>query len=175
MQTKTAGKETLGDPLYRKTHLTIKKVTEDIEREFHFNTAVAALMEMVNEMYDYISKGIAEEKLPVLKFAIETLVLLISPFAPHFSEELWEILGNKSSIANASWPEYDPEAIVASQIELVIQVNGKVKSKLMISAALSDEDIKKKALEETKIKDILFNRAVKKVFVVKGKLVNIVI
>jgi leucyl-tRNA synthetase len=172
---KPAGSEARGDKLYRKTHLTIKKVTEDIEREFHFNTAIAALMEMVNEMYDYTSNGVTEKKLAVLRSAIDALTLLISPFAPHFAEELREALGTRISIANAKWPEYDPEAIVASEITVVVQVNGKVRSKLVLPAGTPDKDIEAAALADPKVREFTDGKAPKKVIVVQGKLVNVVV
>jgi len=136
---KPAGLEARGDKLYRKTHLTIKKVTEDIEREFHFNTAVAALMEMVNEMYEYTAPGVVSDKLPVLRAAIDALTRLIAPFAPHFAEELWQALGGKGTIANAAWPQHDPGAIVATEIVVVVQVNGKVRSKLVFPVGTPDK------------------------------------
>jgi leucyl-tRNA synthetase len=173
---KPAGPEARGDTLYRKTHFTIKKVTEDIEREFHFNTAIAALMELVNEMYDYSSENFnGTRQGPVLRFAIDSLILLISPFAPHFSEELWESLGNKESIANASWPQHDPEALVASEITVVVQVNGKVRSKLTLPAGASDKDIEAAALADPKVKEFTNGKSPKKVIVVQGKLVNVVV
>ncbi len=172
---KPAGPEAKGDSLYRKTHITIKKVTDDIEREFHFNTAVAALMEMVNEMYDYTANGVAEDKLPVLRAAIETLTLLISPLAPHVAEELWEALGHAPSIANAPWPQYDPGAIVASEVTVVVQVNGKVRSKLTLPAGTSDTVIEAAALADPKVKEYTNGKPPKKVIVVQGKLVNIVV
>jgi leucyl-tRNA synthetase len=177
LKVKTAAREAQGDPLYRKTHLTIKKVTEDIEREFHFNTAIAALMEMVNEMYDYTSGGEMSynKQLPVLRSAIEALTLLIAPFAPHFAEELWEALGMTGSIANASWPEYDPQAIVAAEVTVVVQVNGKVRSKLMLPAGLSDKEIEAAALADPKVKEHTNGKAPKKVIIVQGKLVNVVV
>jgi leucyl-tRNA synthetase len=174
MKVKPAGKEAKGDPLYRKTHITIKKVTEDIEREFHFNTAVAALMEMVNEMYDYIADGVADDKLPVLRSAVETLTLLISPFAPHFAEELWETLGNAASIGHAVWPQYDPEAVVATEVTVVVQVNGKVRAKITVPQGLEDHEIRERTMNEHKVKEIVEGKVIKKIFVVKGKLVNIV-
>jgi leucyl-tRNA synthetase len=175
IKVKPAGKGTEGDTLYRKTHITIKKVTEDIEREFHFNTAVAALMEMVNEMYDYVSDGVNDRQLPVLRLAIDALTLLIAPFAPHFAEELWMSLGNRTGIANASWPQYDPEAIAASEITVVVQVNGKVRSKLTLPAGTPDKDIEAAALADSKVKEFMGNKAPKKVIVVQGKLVNVVL
>jgi leucyl-tRNA synthetase len=170
-----AGPEARGDRLYRKTHLTIRKVTEDMERDFHFNTAIAALMEMVNEMYDYSSGNMDKKRLSVLRSAIDTLTLLIAPFAPHFADEVWESLGNKGTIANAAWPQYDPEAIVVSEITVVVQVNGKVRSKLTLPAGISDKDIEAAALADPKVKEFTSGKAPKKVIVVQGKLVNVVV
>jgi leucyl-tRNA synthetase len=172
---KPAGAEARGDALYRKTHLTIKKVTEDIEREFHFNTAIAALMEMINEMYDYTSNGVAPEKLSVVRAAMDALAPLISPFAPHFAEELWEALGGAGTIADAPWPRYDPEAIKESEITVVVQVNGKVRNKLTLPAGASDGEMEAAALADPKVREFMDNRKPKKVIVVRGKLVNVVV
>jgi leucyl-tRNA synthetase len=174
---KPARAEARGDRLYRKTHLTIKKVTEDMEREFHFNTAIAALMEMVNEMYDYTSGGAMNDnkQLSVLRSAIDALTLLISPFAPHFAEELWAALGNKAGIANAAWPQYDPDVIAASEVVVVVQVNGKVRSKLTFPAGTSDKDVEAAALSDPKVREFTNNKQPKKVIVVPGKLVNVVV
>jgi leucyl-tRNA synthetase len=174
-KSRPAGAEARGDKLYRKTHLTIKKVTEDIEREFHFNTAIAGLMEMVNEMYDYTAGGIGEKQLPVLRSAVDALTVLISPFAPHFAEELWRALDNPSSIAAASWPEHAPQAIVASEITVVVQVNGKVRSKLVLTAGASDQEIEAAALADPKVRDFTNGKPPRKVIVVQGKLVNVVV
>jgi leucyl-tRNA synthetase len=170
-----AGPGARGDILYRKTHLTIKKVTEDIEREFHFNTAIAALMEMVNELYDYTSNGVTNEALPVVRAAIDALTLLLAPFAPHFAEELWESLGGKGTIANAAWPQHDPAAIVATEIVVVVQVNGKVRSRLTLPAGISDKEIEAAALADAKVMELSAGRSPKKVIVVQGKLVNVVV
>ncbi len=171
-----AGPQFRGDKLYRKIHLTIKKVTEDIEREFHFNTAIAALMEMVNEMHDYTSSGFSPSRQgPVLRAAIDALTLLISPFAPHFAEELWASLGGKGTIANVAWPQYDPDAIVATEITIVVQVNGKVRSKLTVPAGTSGKDIEAAALADSKVKEFMNGKSPKKVIVVQGKLVNVVV
>jgi leucyl-tRNA synthetase len=172
---KSAGVEARGDKLYRKTHLTIKKVTEDIDREFHFNTAIAALMEMVNEMYDYVSGGVTEKQLPVLRSSIDALTLLISPFAPHFAEELWECIGNEASIANARWPQYDPDAIIAAEVNIVVQVNGKVRSKLTLPAGTDDREMEAAALADLKVKEHMQGKVPRKVIVVQGKLVNVVV
>jgi leucyl-tRNA synthetase len=171
-----AGSAAKGDSLFRKTHLTIKKVTEDIERQFQFNTAIAAMMELVNEMYDYTSGGKLSynTQLPVLRSAIEALTLLISPFAPHFAEEIWGALGNAGTVAQASWPAFDPAAIVATEVTVVVQVNGKVRSKLTLPAGTSDKDIEIAALADPKVKEHLAGKAPKKVIVVQGKLVSVV-
>jgi leucyl-tRNA synthetase len=164
-----------GDPLFRKTHQTIKKVTEDIERQFQFNTAIAAMMELVNMMYEYATGDVPEGKLPVMRAALETLTLLLAPFAPHVAEELWEALGHRTSIARVSWPVHDPEALAATEVTVVVQVNGKVRSKLVLPAGLADGEIERAALEDAKLKEYLGGKAPRKVIVVQGKLVNVVV
>jgi leucyl-tRNA synthetase len=159
--------------LYRKTHQTIKRVTNDIEREFHFNTAVAGLMELVNEIASF-EPG-TDEDWASLRFALERTLLLLSPFAPHLAEELWEAMANKPSIFEEKWPDWDEEIAKEERIELVIQVNGKLKSKLLIPIGITDDEIKKMALQEPKINDIIGGKTIRKVIVVKGKLVNIVL
>ena len=159
--------------LYRKTHQTVKKVTTDIEREYHFNTAIAGMMELVNEITSF-EPGSEEDK-AVFRFAIEQLLLLLSPFSPHIAEELWAAIGNKPSIFEHSWPVWDEEAAKEEQIELVIQVNGKLRSKVMISVGMSDDEVKKTALADQRIQEIIGESEIRKVLVVKGKLVNIVI
>jgi leucyl-tRNA synthetase len=159
--------------LLRKTHQTMKRVTTDIEREYHFNTAVAALMELVNEIVS--SEPRTDEDWVAFRFAIERALLLLSPFAPHVAEELWEVLGNKPSIFEEKWPDWDEEVAQEERIELVIQVNGKLRSKLLIPLGITDEEIKEMALQEPKIKDIVSIKPIKKIIIVKGKLVNIVI
>jgi leucyl-tRNA synthetase len=159
--------------LYRKTHQTIKRVTNDIEREFHFNTAVAGLMELVNELASF--DPCSDEDWASQRFGLEKTLLLLSPFAPHIAEELWEALGNRPSIFEERWPDWDEEIAKEEKIELVIQVNGKVRSRLLILPGISDAEIKEMALQEPKIKDTIGSRTIKKVIVVKGKLVNIVL
>lgn len=160
-------------PLYRKTHQTIKKVTTDIEREYHFNTAIAALMELANEITAFEPKN--DEEWSILKFAIEQLLLLLSPFSPHISEELWDALGNKPGISEQKWPEWDDEAAKEDVIELVVQVNGKLRSKINIAAGIPDDEIKKIAFEDNRVREIIGGKTIKKVIIVRGKLVNIVI
>lgn len=163
----------LASSLLRKTHQTIKRVTTDIEREFHFNTAIASLMELVNEISSFEPSNDDEYK--VLRYSIMTTLLLLSPFCPHITEELWEAIGFKPSILEQRWPEWDEAIAKEEEIELVIQVNGKVRSKLMIPPGLEDAKIKELALNDHKAKTFIEGKTIKKVFVVKGKLVNIVV
>lgn len=163
--------------LLRKTHQTIKRVTIDIEREFHFNTAIAALMELVNEIsgFEKVDREAHNEDLYVLRYSIVTTLLLLSPFCPHITEELWEAIGCKPSILEQRWPEWDETIAREEELELVIQVNGKVRSKVMIPAGLGDEKIKGLALNDQKIRTFIEGKAIKNIIVVKGKLVNIVV
>jgi len=161
--------------LYRKSHQTIKKVTGDIEDRFHFNTAISAIMELVNMMYsveefDKISQGPS-----VMRFAMETTVLLISPIVPHFAEELWENMDHEPSILNVAWPRYREDALSTDEILVVIQVNGKLRGKFTVDAGADDDMIKKTALSNPSARKFIKNKTIKKVIVVKKKLVNIVV
>jgi leucyl-tRNA synthetase len=163
----------LATALLRKTHQTIQRVSTDIEREYHFNTAIAALMELVNEISAFQPRG--DEDGAVLKHSIGTALLLLCPFAPHIAEELWEALGNRPSIFDQEWPQWNEETAREEQVELVIQINGKVRAKVMVPQGLPDEEIKRRTMEESKIREILGDKTIQKIFVVKGKLVNIVL
>jgi leucyl-tRNA synthetase len=158
--------------LLRKTHQTIKKVTNSIEKDYHFNTAIAALMELINETLSFKSSG---DNSAVLKFSIKNVVLLISPFAPHFAEELWKEMGKEKSILHEAWPAWDEETAKEEEIELVVQINGKLRAKVMVPAGLDDETIREKAFSDLKIKEQIEGKQLKKVIVVKSKLVNIVV
>ncbi|NLM04632.1 MAG: leucine--tRNA ligase [Clostridiales bacterium] len=155
-------------------HKTIKRVTEDLEERFNFNTAVSAIMELVNALYKY--KEIDKKLINGLLFkeAIETVIILLSPFAPHITDELWYKIGNKNSVYLQEWPKYDKKAIVRDEIEIVVQINGKVRDKLIVSSDISKEEIEKEAMNSDRIKDLLKDRDVKKVIVVPKKLINIV-
>jgi len=159
--------------LYRKTHQTIKKVTTDIDRRLQFNTAIAAMMELFNEVSAFMPE--TDDDWAVLRFSIMNMLLMLSPFTPHLTEELWEVIGEKRSILERQWPRWDEEAAMEEEIELVIQVNGKVRAKTTAPAGLDDQTIREKALGEPKIKKFIDGRTVRKVIVVKGKLVNIVV
>jgi leucyl-tRNA synthetase len=159
--------------LLRKTHQTIKKVTDDIEKDYHFNTAIAALMELINEISSFSPDS--DEDSAVVMTAIRNMLLMLAPFAPHICEELWADIGCAPGIFSHPWPACDESLAKDDEIELVVQVNGKLRAKLVAPAGLSDEGAKKMALDDLKIMEILKGRDLVKVVVVQGKLVNIVI
>ncbi len=158
--------------LRQKTHKAIKKVGEDIER-FHFNTAISAIMELVNALYQSKSNEDPVAR-SVFREAIETVTLLLSPFVPHIAEELWEALGQAESIIKTPWPDYDREAVVEEEILVVIQVNGKVRDRVIVPASMGDEEIKGVALERDKIRRFIQEKTVQKIVLVPKKLINIV-
>ncbi|MDP2992341.1 MAG: class I tRNA ligase family protein, partial [Deltaproteobacteria bacterium] len=161
--------------LHRKIHQTIKKVGSDIEDRFHFNTAISAVMELVNDAYSVVSLGDKNSQtLAVLRLAIETVIISLSPFAPHIAEELWQTMGHKELLSSASWPSYDEEAARQEKIELVVQVNGKVRSRIEVDAGQGESEIKEAALSDLRIKEWIKEKEIKKVIVVGNKLVNIV-
>ncbi len=161
--------------LYAKAHQTIKKVTEDIENSFHFNTAISAVMELVNAMYAGDLDSDDTELKSVAAFCMETVVLLLSPIVPHFAEELWEKMGHEPSIVDEPWPEYRKDALVTDEILVVVQVNGKLRSKFTIAADSDDEALKELALADEAVQRHINDKPVKKIIVVKKKLVNIVV
>lgn len=165
IQEKISRQEIVNNKLNNLIHKTIKKVGEDIEN-FRFNTAVSALMILANEMDK-------QENIQITNFQI--LIILLSPFAPHLAEELWEKLGHKESIFKEEWPEYDSKMIKDEEVELVIQVNGKVRDKITVSADISEEKAKKIAVESEKIKKYIEKKEIKKIIFIKGKLISIVI
>lgn len=153
------------DVLKTLMHQTIKKIGEDID-ELKFNTAVAQLMIFANQLEKM-------EKIPMKYF--ETFIILISPFAPHITEEIWQNLGRKKSIHITNWPEYDSKSIIDKRIELVIQINGKLRDKIMVPSDISEVEAKKIALGSEKIQKWLEGKEPRKVIFVKGKLVSVVI
>jgi len=159
--------------LVRKTHQTIKKVTNDIGVEQQFNTAVAALMEMFN-VFNATELDPVKDA-PVIKFAVKSMVLLMAPMTPHFSEELWEMLGNKDSIFKAKWPSYDDALTVEDSVEFVIQVNGKIRDKVKLELNAAQEKAEAAAFASDKVLEWTKGKeTVKKIFV-PNKLLNIVV
>ncbi len=157
------------------THRTVKKVTQDVER-FSFNTAIAAIMELVNTNFKYNeSKNRAARNGEVLRETTEKLVLLLSPFAPHIAEELWEKMRGKKSIYLQAWPSYDEELAKAPEITLVVQVNGKVRDRIKVPADITEDEMREVALSSEKVKKYTEGKEIVKVITVPGKLVNLVV
>lgn len=158
--------------LRRKTHETIAKVSDDIERRFTFNTAIASMMELFNDVAKF--DDTSGQGKAVVHEAYSALVRLLSPFTPHITHELWEQLGYQTALINEAWPEVDEEALVRDSLKLVVQVNGKLRSSIEVSASASKEDCEAAALADENVKKFTDGNTVRKVIVVPGKLVNIV-
>ncbi len=152
---------------------TIKKVTDDVGGRFSFNTAISSIMELVNELYKY--KELEDANQNFMKKAIDTLVIILSPFTPHICEEMWQTLDGTKTLTEVSWPTYDEAALVKDTVEIVVQVNGKLKEKLNVANNLTREELEKTALSDDKVKALTEGKNVVKVIAVPNKLVNIVI
>jgi leucyl-tRNA synthetase len=180
--------------LRRKTHDTIRRVTADIEERQQLNTAVSAMMELVNQLYAFSERtttgapgrrtdedvahvGVAERKetICVVREAIDALVRLLSPFAPHTAEEIWERLGHETPLAAAVWPAYDAAVAKADAIVVPVQVNGKVRSRLTVSADTSEQELERLALADPAVQTHTTGKTVKKVVVARGRLVSLVV
>lgn len=166
------------DELLRERHRVVGKVIDDFARN-NFNTAIAAIMELVNATGDYLRKNSAEDRAANAELAVfdkevaEVIVKLLAPMAPHWAEELWrDVLGNETSVHKEAWPEFDPNAAKASEVELAVQVNGKVKAKITVAADAAEDAIRETALEA--IADATAGKDIKKVIVIPGRLVNVV-
>jgi leucyl-tRNA synthetase len=167
-----------GRAFRRVIHETIRRVTDDIEREFHFNTAIAAIMELFNALQAYeqaAPEGSADpERTALLREATETLLLLLGPFCPHVTEELWSRLGHAESLFRQRWPEADPAALQKTEVTVVVQVDGKVRGRLLVDVDAADDRIRQLALDDDRVKPWVGQRRVEKVVVVPNRLVNIV-
>lgn len=166
--------------LVRKLHQTIKRVTEAIEDNYHFNTSIAGNMELINDVYDFRNNVLGTEKestesQKVFGEVLRNIVIMLSPFVPHFCDELWEAMGEEGFLFNASWPEYDEKLTVADEITMAIQVNGKVRGSISVERTASKEDIEKMALAVENVQKHTEGKTVAKVIVVPGKIVNIVV
>ena len=180
--------------LRRKTHDTIRRVTADIEGRQQLNTAVSALMELVNELYLFSEKTVTGgpsrrtdedvehagqvermETICVVREAAEALVKMLAPFAPHTAEELWERLGNETGLTTAPWPAFDPEVAKAEEIVVPVQVNGKVRSRLTVPAETTEQELERLALADATIRSHIAGKKIAKVVVARGRLVSIVV
>jgi leucyl-tRNA synthetase len=159
-----------------KMHQTIKKVSEDIDKRLRLNTAISSLMELFNmiKREAEIQEG-SEIHLGVCQEALETLIILLSPFAPHICEELWEITGHSTHLARFPWPEYDPELAKEETVTIVVQVNGKLRDKFEVERDLPEEDVKEIALGLDRIQALVGEREIRKLIYIKNKIVNIVV
>jgi leucyl-tRNA synthetase len=175
-----SGKEPLPEELkdlHRKTHQTIRKVSNDIEDRFHFNTAISAVMELVNEIQKALAGDERQADLawPVIKEAVEATILLLSPVVPHITEELWKMLGHEDLLLKVPWPSYRNEALEVARRLIVLQVNGKVRDRIEVPASFTEKEIKDAALSSERVLGFIARKPVKKVIVVGQKLVNVVV
>ncbi|MBI5557927.1 MAG: leucine--tRNA ligase [Deltaproteobacteria bacterium] len=171
--------ETLNSPsreLHRKTHQTISKVGSDIDGKFHFNTAISAVMELTNTLYTLTGENVPEKpRTEIIKEAVEAIIQLLSPMVPHFCEEIWQRLGHATDLSHSPWPSFDPEAIKEDFITLVVQINGKVRSKLQVAADCDEDTVKEKTLADDKVQKFIDGKTIRKMIIVNNKLVNIVV
>jgi leucyl-tRNA synthetase len=158
--------------LRRSVHKTLKKVTEDIDERFHFNTAIAAVMELMNVLQG--ARLASPQAGAVMKEALDLLLQMLAPFVPHISEELWQQLGHGACLADTAWSAYDPAAAVDEELLIVVQVNGKLRSRLSVAVGIDEETVKAQALADDKVKAFTDGQQIRKVIYVPGKLVNIV-
>ena len=166
--------------IQRKLHQTMKRVTDDFQGRWHFNTCIAAVMELVNELYgaeERATAAKADETIPpvLLSDVQHTLVLLLAPFAPFIASELWEVLGEKGNLLKAPWPKYNAALAKEDEVEIPVQINGKLRSRVVVPADSSEEFVKEKALADEKVRAAIAGKQIVKEIYVPGKLLNIVI
>jgi leucyl-tRNA synthetase len=164
--------------LRRKTHETIRRITVDVEQRIHLNTAVSALMELVNDLYafgDAIQGGTKRpESLASLSEAVEALIVMLSPFAPHTAEELWEMTGHAGGIGKTAWPLFDEAVARAEEIVVPVQVNGKLRSRLTVPADTPESELRERALSDPAVRQHTDGKTIRTVVIAKGKLINVV-
>jgi leucyl-tRNA synthetase len=176
--------------LRRKTHETIRRVTSDIEERMHLNTAVSSLMELVNELYSF-SEGTAHgiptrgeppagrterpQTIAALREALDALVLMLAPFAPHTAEELWQRLGHAATLSDAKWPAFDAAVAKADEVVVPVQINGKVRARLTVPADATDDELRDLALADGVVRSHTTGKTIRKIVVAKGPLVSVVV
>jgi len=165
-----------GRALHRKTHQTIERVSRDLDNDFHFNTAISGVMELVNTLHSLTGDEAEIKAEPaVVREAVETVLLLLAPMVPHFCEELWEMTGHDQPLDATPWPDFDPEAAREDELTIVVQVNGKVRGRLTVPPDTADDRLKELAQADDKVRSFIADKPVRKIIVVKNKLVNIVV
>jgi leucyl-tRNA synthetase len=180
--------------LRRRTHETIRRVTADIEQRQQLNTAISAMMELVNGLYlfsektvigvptrrtdedvEHVGQSERKETICVVREAIEALIRMLAPFAPHTAEEMWEMLGNEGGLATASWPEFNADVAKADEIVIPVQVNGKVRGRVTVPVDIGEEELQRIALADPGVQGHVAGKTIKKVVVAKGRLVSVVV
>jgi leucyl-tRNA synthetase len=176
--------------LRRKTHETIRRVTVDIDERMHLNTAISSLMELVNELYAFsettphgapsrgeppVGRIERTQTIAALREAIDALVLMLSPFAPHTAEEMWQMLGHAEGLSQVSWPNFDPEVAKAQEVVVPVQINGKIRARVTVPAGLSDEELQQRALQDVVVRTHTDGKSIRKIIVGKGPLVSVVV
>ena len=160
--------------LNRKFNLTIKKITLDMDGGFKFNTAISFIMELINQIQSDIAMRCVSKEL--LGKILKVLLVLIYPFAPHISEELWQNMGEKGTVLEtASWPECDEKAMVEEEIEIPVQINGKLRGKIAVPYGADEDEIKQMVFDNDKIKEYIKDKEVRKFILIENKIVNIVV
>lgn len=167
------------EKLYRKMNQTIKKVTQDIEDSYHFNTAISAIMELVNEVYLFDAEDkkepLSKPSKAILYEALKVVVVLLSPFCPHVCEELWESLKMKGTVGESVWPSWNEGALREDWIEIAVQINGKVRARLNVSVSIQQDELEKKVLEDEKIVKYIGSLPIRRIVYVPKKLVNLIV
>jgi leucyl-tRNA synthetase len=161
--------------LLRKAHQVLRRVTHDFETRWHFNSGIALLMELINEIHDQepLEEGVRPE---IAKEVFQLMILMLNPMVPHLAEELWEILGHTGdTLAHAAWPKFVPELAAEDEVEIVVQMNGRVKWKMLVEAGLDKEKLQKRVLADSRVAQLLNGQRVVKVVAVPDKLVNLVV
>ena len=160
--------------LLRKTHETLRRVSNDFETRWHFNSAIALIMELLNEMQaqEPLQEGVRPG---ALKEALELMTLMLAPMVPHLAEELWEMLGHTKGLWTERWPEYNAELARAEEVEVAVQVNGRVRGRVRVAAGLGEEEIVARAVEDAAIRPHVAGKRIVKRIVVPDKLVNLVV
>jgi leucyl-tRNA synthetase len=174
--TATENSEGLNDEqkaVRRALHQTIQKVGDDIGRRLTFNTAIAAVMELTNHLSKF--EDSSEQGRAVMQEALESMALMLSPMVPHLSHQLWELLGHSDAVIDVAWPMVDEGALVKESLQMVVQVNGKLRAKLEVAVSASKEEIEQQALADENVLRFIEEKNVVKVIVVPGKLVNLVV
>ncbi|MBS5594451.1 MAG: leucine--tRNA ligase [Clostridiales bacterium] len=174
-----AASEGGGDPAREKelrylAHTSLARITEDIDQRFNFNTAVSAIMELVNGLYAAMD-AYGDKRSPAIDEARDILVHVLAPFVPHLAEELWAALGHETSVHLETWPQYDESALVQDEVEMVVQINGKVREHITVDVALSKEEVAEQALADARVQALIAGKTVRKTIVVPKKLINFVV